>query len=134
MTNKEYLSRPYYLQKRIDAKHRRLASLESFVSGSSPTLSDLPKGSPSPTKFEDMVVRILDLKDSLRKDEENLAAARREVSLSISEVTDPRYSGILESRYLLYMSWEDIIVQTNYCRSYVYELHERALRQVRQKT
>jgi hypothetical protein len=37
---------------------------------------------------------------------------------------------ILEYRYLLYMSWEDIMAHTGYCRSYMYELHGRGLRKI----
>ncbi len=133
MTNKEYLSRAYRLQKSIEAKKRHLSYLENLSLKASPSISERVTSTPDPTRFESLMATIVDLKTSIQKDEEALAVVRPEITRAIDGVQDMRYKLILELRYLMYLSWEDIIIQTSYCRSYVYELHGRALKAVRQK-
>jgi hypothetical protein len=133
MTNKDYLSRAYRLQKAIEAKRRHLSYLENLSLRASQSLGEVVQSTPDPTRFSSLMAKIIDLKASVAKDEEALKLAREEISKAISAVQDMRYSLILELRYLLYLNWEDIILQTGYCRSYVYELHGRALRAVKQR-
>ena len=134
MTNKEYLSRAYHLQKAIDAKKRHLPYLENLSLKASANISERVKSTPDPTRFESLMNTIIDLKTSIQKDEETLKVVRPEIVQAIYGVTDIRYKLILELRYLMYLSWDDIIVQTGYCRSYVYELHGRALRMIKVKS
>ena len=94
----------------------------------------MPKGSPGVTSvMEEQAVRILDLELSIRKDEDDLAAAREDIRDAISGIGNETLSTILQMRYLDYMRWEDIMASLDYCRSYLYELHGRALKAIRQK-
>ncbi len=133
MTNKEYMSRGYQIEKRLKARRRRLEYLRSKVGATSHEMSGMPKGSPSlSSQLEEMMIRIVDLEASIRKDEKELSIARAEIAESISSVKNENLATILQMRYLDYMSWEDIMVSMDYCRSYLYELHGRALRELRQ--
>lgn len=133
MTNKEYMSRGYQIDKRLKARRRRLEYLRSKVGSTSHEMSGMPKGSPSlSSQTEEMMIRIVDLEASIRKDEKELSIARAEIAESISGVKNENLATILQMRYLDYMSWEDIMASMDYCRSYLYELHGRALRELRQ--
>ena len=83
--------------------------------------------------MEEQAVRILDLEVSIQKDEDDLAAAREDIRDAISGIGNETLSTILQMRYLDYMRWEDIMASLDYCRSYLYELHGKALRAIRQR-
>lgn len=134
MTNREYMRRAYEIDRRLKARRRRLEYLRSRMEAVGPQVTGLPKGSPSVTSImEEQAVRILDLEMSIQKDESDLAKARKEIGESIDAVGNENLSTILQMRYLDYMRWEDIMASLDYCRSYLYELHGRALRAIRQK-
>ena len=134
MTNREYMSRAYEIEKRLKARRRRLEYLRSRIEAVGPQFTVMPKGSPGVTSvMEEQSVRILDLELSIRKDEDDLAAAREDIRDAISGIGNETLSTILQMRYLDYMRWEDIMASLDYCRSYLYELHGRALKAIRQK-
>ena len=134
MTNREYMSRAYEIEKRLKARRRRLEYLRSRIEAVGPQFTVMPKGSPGVTSvMEEQAVRILDLELSIRKDEDDLAVARRDITEAIDAVGNETLSTILQMRYLDYMRWEDIMASLDYCRSYLYELHGRALKAIRQK-
>ena len=134
MTNREYMRRAYEIDRRLKARRRRLEYLRSHMEAVSPQVTGIPKGSPGFTSvMEEQAVRILDLELAILKDESDLAAARREIEEAIDAIGNETLSTILQMRYLDYMRWEDIMASLDYCRSYLYELHGRALRAVRQK-
>ena len=135
MTNKEYMNRAFEISRRIKARKRRLAYLKAQVGASNHEFSGLPKGSPSVTSvLEEQTVRILDLEMAISQDEKALADARAEIATAIGGINNENLATILQMRYLDYMQWEDIMASLDYCRSYLYELHGRALRMIRQKT
>lgn len=134
MTNREYMGRAYEIEKRLKARRRRLEYLRSHIGNTGPEITGMPKGSPGVTSImEEQAVRIIDLEMSIQKDESDLAVARRDISEAIDAVGNETLSTILQMRYLDYMRWEDIMASLDYCRSYLYELHGRALRAIRQK-
>lgn len=134
MTNREYMSRAYEIEKRLKARRRRLEYLRSRIEAVGPQITGMPKGSSGITSvMEEQAVRILDLELSIRKDEDDLAAAREDIRDAISGIGNETLSTILQMRYLDYMRWEDIMASLDYCRSYLYELHGRALKAIRQK-
>ena len=84
--------------------------------------------------MEEQATRILDLELAIEKDEKDLDVARKEIEQAINAIGNEGLSTILQMRYLDYMKWEDIMASLDYCRSYLYELHGRALRMIHQKT
>lgn len=135
MTNKEFMNRAYEISKRLKARRQRLEYLNAQVGTANQSLSGMPKGSPSSTsQMEELTVRILDLELAIEQDEKALTSARAEISAAINSLNNENLSTILQMRYLDYMRWEDIMASLDYCRSYLYELHGRALRMIRQKT
>jgi len=134
MTNKEFMKRAFEIDRRLKARRRRLEYLRSRIAASSPQVTGIPKTSPIVTSvMEEQAVRILDLEMCIQKDERDLAVVRQEIKESIDAIRNETLSTILQMRYLDYMTWEDIMASLDYCRSYLYELHGRALRAVIQK-
>ena len=134
MTNKEFMKRAFEIDRRLKARRRRLEYLRSRIAASSPQVTGIPKTSPIVTSvMEEQAVRILDLEMCIQKDERDLAVARRDITEAIDAVGNETLSTILQMRYLDYMRWEDIMASLDYCRSYLYELHGKALRAIRQK-
>ena len=134
MTNKEYMSRAYEISKRLNSRIRRLEYLRSQVGSSNREITGIPKRSPSSTsQMEELTVRILDLELAIEQDEKSLASARSEITTAINSLNNENLSTILQMRYLDYMRWEDIMASLGYCRSYLYELHGRALKRICQK-
>ena len=134
MTNKEYMSRAYLIDRRIKARRHRLEYLRTKVGAAKHDISGMPKGSPSlSSQIEELTIRIVDLEASIKQDEEELVTARTEISQSIEGVRNENLATILQMRYLDYMKWEDIMAVLDYCRSYLYELHGRALKEIKQR-
>lgn len=135
MTNKEYMNRAYEIQRRLKARRQHLEYLKAKVGTMKHDLDGMPKGSPSfSSQMEELTVRILDLELAIEQDEKALSSARSEIIAAINSLNNENLSTILQMRYLDYMCWEDIMASMDYCRSYLYELHGRALRMIRQKT
>lgn len=134
MTNKEYMSRAYQIDKRIKSRKNRLAYLRTKVGTSKQELSGMPKGSPSlSSQIEELAIRIVDLEASIEQDEKELTTARAEILGSIESIRNENLATILQMRYLDYMKWEDIMAAMDFCRSYLYELHGRALKAIKQR-
>ena len=128
------MGRAFLISKRLKARRQRLEYLRSLVGTANQVLTGMPKGSPSSTShLEDQAARILDLERAIDQDEKDLATARAEIAAAISGLNNENRITILQMRYLDYMCWEDIMASMDYCRSYLYELHGRALRMIRQR-
>lgn len=132
MTNKEYMERAFIISNRLKARRQRLEYLKSKVGTIKHDLDGMPKSSPSSiSQMEELTVRILDLESAIEQDEKTLASVRAEISAAINSLDNENLITILQMRYLDYMRWEDIMASLDYCRSYLYELHGRALKMLR---
>lgn len=118
---------------RFAVKKGAIEYLKAQIVTSNHELSGSPKASPAYRLFiEEQTVRILDLEMAIGQDEKALSNARSEITAAISGINNDNLATILQMRYLDYMQWEDIMASLDYCRSYLYELHGRALRAARQ--
>lgn len=132
MTNKEYLQRAYFINRRLQAKYRRLTVLESQAESTGIDYSGMPHSNSMKSKLEETAIRIVEIKDSIAEDEKALSETRNQVARAIDSIGNESFKTILDMRYLQYMSWEDIINQTEYCRSHVFRLHGEALQCINQ--
>ena len=131
MTAREYMNRAFEIDRRIRARRRRLAYLKSCIGSVGNGMDGMPKGSPHVTSvMEEQAIRIVDLENSIAEDERNLVSVRAEIAKAIGHVGNETLATILQMRYLDYMKWEDIMATLDYCRSYLYELHGRALQSI----
>lgn len=131
MTPKYYLSQALYLDQRIDSKLEQVDALNALATKATSTLTDMPKHkSVSTSSLEDIVVKIIDLQQSINQDIDTLVDLKREIIQVIQAVEDKELQALLEKRYLNYCSWEQIAVEMKYSIQHIYRLHSRALNQI----
>lgn len=133
MNAKEYLSQAWYLDKRIKTKERQIDWLRSHAAYVSPKISDEPKvvvsGRRSPV--EEAVVRITELENEINTSIAQLIRLKTEIAEAIRSVNSMECETLLEMRYLIFLSWEQIASQLDYSQDYIYHLHRKALGLVR---
>ncbi|MCD8157764.1 MAG: DUF1492 domain-containing protein [Clostridiales bacterium] len=129
MTAKEYLQQAIRLDERINSKIAQLDALNDLSTKCTSTITDMPRNSsPSVSKLEDVVVKIIDLQNSINNDINLLIDLKREMTNVIKNVNDVDCRLLLEFRYLCGHSWEDIAVELGYTTRNIHYLHRQALK------
>lgn len=129
MTAKEYLQQAIRLDERINSKIAQLDSLNELATKCTSTISDMPKNpSPSMSRLEDVVVKIVDLQADINSDINTLVDLKREMTHVIKAVDDVDCRLLLEFRYLCGHSWEEIAVELGYTTRNIHYLHRQALK------
>ena len=128
MTTKEYLSRAFEIDRRLQIKYRRFKVMQDRASGSyyrneSVTVNQLYLQS----RMEEYALKAIELQAEITEDKALLEAVRSEIKQAIRSTGNELYVSILDMRYLQYMSWEEICSQTGYSRSNAYRIHGIAL-------
>lgn len=130
MTAKEFLSRAWQIEKRIDARIDERERLESLLtSPRTAKLTGMPHGGGG--DWTNAVIAVSDLNAVIVGEIETLCRIKREVIEAIDAVEDTRYKQLLELRYRNYMPWESIAAEMGYTLRNVHELHGKALQRVR---
>ena len=128
MTAKEFLSRAYRLDKKIDWKIRQVDSLNDLATKASSTLTGMPKGTSSSTsRLADVVTKIVDLQNTINGEIDRLVDIKAEITAVIGAVDSEDYRNLLELRYLCFMDWEQISAEMNYSLRWTYTMHGRAI-------
>lgn len=130
MTAKEFLSRAWQIEKRIDARIDERERLESLLtSPRTAKLTGMPRGGGG--DWTNAVIAVSDLNAVIVGEIETLCRIKREVIEAIDAVEDARYKQLLELRYRNYMPWESIAAEMGYTLRNVHEMHGKALQRVR---
>lgn len=128
MTAKEYLSQAYRADRMVNAKLGQVQVLRELATKASSTLSDMPHSATRNThRMEDIIVKIVDLKDEVQADIVRLVDLKRDIMFAIKNVMNPDHQTLLELRYLCFKSWGEIAEDLRYSKDYVFELHRKAL-------
>ena len=85
------------------------------------------RSSPDPARMQDLIARIADGEQELRRLEEDLRQALADTALYISSLPDERMIRVLELRYLEGLSWEQTSRVMGYCRAGVFRYQQEAL-------
>lgn len=132
MTTKEYLSRAFYLDMRINSKAMQIAELEALVTKVSTVLNPVKvQTSIENHRMEDTIIKMHEYQEELDNDIKNLIQLKLEIKKIIDTVQEDELRIVLELRYLSSMRWEDIAVRMNYSIDHVFYLHRRALKLVK---
>ena len=128
MNAKEYLEQAYRLDQRIDSKLEQVEALRCLATKSTAIIRSNPVGGGGNGSFmEDAVIKIVDLEREIAAEMERLVDLKREIAGVIGRVEEPELQMLLEMRYLCYIRWPEIAVKLNRGKTYVYELHKKAL-------
>ena len=132
MTAKEYLSQAYRLDQRAASKAEQIFQLRGLATQATATMSNMPRNaSPNYHRMEGIIVKIADLENDLNADIDRLLDLKREIVKVIDAVENPDQQLLLSLRYLNFKSWEQIAVTLGYSMVYTFQLHKKALENVK---
>ncbi|MBR0515045.1 MAG: DUF1492 domain-containing protein [Clostridia bacterium] len=136
MTAYEYLSQAYLLDQLIQSKLMQIEKLKalasckaSFVSSDHPVV----KRTWNTDVMEETVMKIIEAEKELDRKIDEMVDCKLKISRTIDMVEDAACRLILEKRYLLFETWDEIRIELNYSRCTVYRIHVRALEAVQEK-
>lgn len=128
MTTRQFLSRAYHLDRKIKSKIDQIAEMEALATKVSAILNDVKvQTSVDNHKTENAVIKMLEYQEELNDELNNLIEIKAETKKAIDAVSDDECKLVLEMRYLLYKSWEEIAVELNYGIDNIYRIHRNAL-------
>ena len=130
MTAKQYLDQIRNYERRIERINEEIERLEAVATNTSPSLTGMPHNpSPTTSRLEEAVCKILDKEAELRQERARLDEVLKTATLIISSIEQENYRDVLRKRYLLSEIWEDIAAEMYVSLHYVYKLHNRALKE-----
>ncbi len=130
---KAYLNQAYKVEHRINNKLEQLEMLRALVEKTTATLSDMPKAPSSENKNENILARIIDMENEIKRDINHLLDIKEGVQGAIKTVEEPELRLLLELRYLCYRSWGDIAEEMNYDVRQIHRIHSKALFELNKK-
>lgn len=130
MTTKEYLNRAYVLNKKIKKDKEIIANLKDAAMNTSANVSDerVQTSAPTGSRMSTFVEMIVELENSVNKQEQELKVVRNEITIEINRITDIKQRLVLQLRYLDYYSWSNIAGVLCCSESLVYKIHSDGLK------
>ena len=128
MTAKEYLSRAYRIDQRINAKLMRISELRALAQKCTVAYGgERVSRTRNVASLEDSVMKIMKAEKELDVQIDLLVDTKKEIESVIEQVPDADCRLLLEMRYLAMESWTEIACQMNTYRMRVYRLHDKSL-------
>lgn len=129
MTAKQYLKQAYHLNELINTDISEAEQLRRLsTSISSPNLSGMPSsGRKTEAPFVNCVNKLIDLEAKINAEIDSYVDLKEEIRQKVTAIDDIDAKLLLQSRYLLFMTWEQIAESMGFTTQWVYELHKRAL-------
>ena len=130
MTTKEYLNRAYVLNKKIKKDKEIIANLKDAAMNTSANVSDerVQTSAQTGSRMSTFVEMIVELENSVNKQEQELKVVRDEITTEINKITDIKQRLVLQLRYLDYYSWSNIAGVLCCSESLVYKIHSDGLK------
>jgi len=134
VTAKEYLSRAYRVDQRINKKLEQTASLRDLATKATTTFSDAPATATRDVHATDKIIaKMIDLEREINADIDTLIDLKSEITGVIRHEENPEYQMLLEFRYLCFNSWAQISAEMGYSLRHITRLHDQALNSVFKK-
>ena len=130
MTAKQYLMRAWQIDRRIERKIEERDRLAARLDSGVGHLTGMPRGGGH--DWTDSALKVIELTGQIDREIGELCRAKREVNEALGQVEDARERSVLELRYRSYMSWEEIADELHYTSRWVFILHRRGLRRVKE--
>lgn len=129
--NKEELREIIYLDDLINSKLRQIENLRAsrFSIGSMSFKPDKVQKTDFRNHQEELIVKLFDLEDEIKKDIDRLVDMKTVARISIDKLNGP-YRLVMSMRYLECMKWKEIAYRLNYSVQAVYKIHGQALKMV----
>lgn len=131
MTAKEFLSRAYRLDTRINNRFEQLNRLKQLAGRTTAAYSgEVVSHSRNVHANEDAIIRIIEAEQELNREIDELIAIKDDIKQVIALVAAPTCRLLLESRYLCMNRWDEVCGKLEVSRSRVFEIHQTALSMV----
>ena len=128
MTAKEYLSRAYRIDQRINTKLMRISELRALAQKCTVAYGgERVSHTRNVASLEDSVMKIMEAEKELDAQIDLLVDTKKEIESVIERVPDADCRLLLEMRYLAMKCWKEIARQMNTYRMRVYRLHDKSL-------
>ena len=133
MDAKEFLSRAFFLEQRIQSKQEQIAALRSLASRVTISYGNEPVShTRDVTSMQDTVAKILEAESELNRQIDELVDVKLEIGRVIDRVENIQFRLILEKRYLLFRPWDEIGEEMGYSARWVQIKRREALNAVQE--
>lgn len=129
MTVKQYLKQTYRLDALIDADLVELSKLKQLaLSVPSPKLTGMPSGgNKKEAAFVSLVQKIIDLEAHINSEVDRFVDLKKEIRSYLEQIQDNTQRCVLQYRYILFYSWNEIADKMGYTVQWVHQIHRDAL-------
>lgn len=137
MNSKEYLEQAIALSHEIRAQLAELQRLDDLKLGAGAIRYDNDRvtgSAPRSAKFEDTVVRLVDLQNDIRNEVAGLLDQHQEIRDVVAKVPDPEARAVLRMKYLALKSINEIAVELYCSKSTVFRRLETGYMEVSKLT
>ncbi len=132
MNAKEYLSRAWHMEQKVQAKLEQIERLRSLVCGMTGGIGGMAGHSRNVTSMQDTIVKIAEMEEELNREIDDLVTVRREIAEVIGQVKDSCLRVILEKQFLVFLSWSRIARDLFYSRRWLTVKRDEAINAVQQ--
>ena len=130
MNAKEFLSRAWYLEQQVQSKLGQIERLRSLACRVTTSFDRAGGHSQNASSMQDTIVKIMEEEEELNRKIDELVTVRKEITEVIDRIPEVTLRLILENRYLLFHTWEDIAASMGCTVRWSMYRHEVALRTV----
>lgn len=129
---KSYLKQIRLYDTHINTKLEELSQLKQSVTKITTTLkTDVVSSSGSQDKLGDAVAKIVDLQNEINADIDRFIDAKKQVSGALEKIDDPDQLQVLERRYVLFETFEQIAYEMHMTYRNVCYIHGKGLQTVK---
>jgi len=128
---KKWLSRAYRIEQQIQSKTEQIEVWKSLANKMTSNLSLINSGSGDNSRMETYCIKIADAQAEITRQQIELINVRKEIEDTINKVQNVTSRLLLEQRYLLCKSWEDIAEFMELSVEYIKrKLHSQAIKDI----
>ena len=109
------------LEEKLTLLDDRLTSVKS------PSLSGMPRGG-TPVTSDDLIADKMELEERIRRLKEKGKVIKKEILNAIDDLSDPRFSGVLEAYFIDDLSFSEIAHDLNYSEKSVIRIYSQGIR------
>lgn len=131
MTAKEYLRQYLDVDRAINAKLEQIRRLRELATKTTQTLQPDKVQSSNENKTEKIIAKIVDLENEVDAEIDRLVDIKAQIEAVIRQVPDGTQRIVLERRYIIGETWEQIAVDLHYSYMQICRIHGKALQKVK---
>lgn len=129
MDAKKYLGQAYRMNHRINSQLEQLEHLKSLTQRITSSYKDERVSSTKDkSPVETSIIKVMMVENEINRLIDTFIDLKKEISDNIQKLDSFENRLLLELRYLCFNSWDEISMKMNYKTSYIYKIHNRALK------